>query len=321
MERGRGLKGLELSRKFYEELVRPMLEKDFSGLLPYLAAGLSGSGSECLGYDDEASADHDFEPGVCIFLPGEDVVSRRDAFLLERAYDKLPREFMGFRRSLLPPAGAARRGVIRTSDFFLDKTGTPDGELSPEEWLSLDEQYLLEATNGEIFFDGYGEVTRIRGTLSMLPEDIRLKKMAGALFLMGQAGSYNYPRCIAHHEPAAAQLALSEYVRSALHLGHLMAGRYMPYYKWAFRSFRELIGHPAHQAFADTLEKLLLTGNSPEEAEEKTAVLRKIEEETAEILRMRGFISPGTCFEKAPFELNDRVRDPGIRNLDILAGV
>ncbi|MBQ4002295.1 MAG: hypothetical protein II601_07920, partial [Lachnospiraceae bacterium] len=155
------MKGLELSRKFYEELVRPMLEKGFSGLLPYLAVGLAGSGSECLGYDDEISADHDFEPGVCIFLPGEDVVSRRDAFLLERAYDKLPREFMGFRRSLLPPAGAARHGVIRTADFFLDKTGTPDGELNPEEWLSLDEQYLLEATNGEIFFDGYGEVTRI----------------------------------------------------------------------------------------------------------------------------------------------------------------
>ena len=297
-----------------------MLEKEFSGLLPYLAVGLTGSGSECLGYDDEASQDHDFEPGVLIFLPGEDVVSRRDAFLLERAYDKLPREFRGSRRSMLPPAGTARYGVVRTADFFLDKTGTPDGILSPSDWLTLPEQYFLEATDGEIFFDGFGEVTRIREALSMLPEDIRLKKMAGALFLMGQAGTYNYPRCIAHGEPAAAQLALSEYVRAALHLGHLLAGRYMPYYKWAFRSFRELNGHPAHQAFADTLEKLLLTGNTPEEAVEKTAILRKIEEETAGLLRMRGFISPGTCFEKAPFELNDRMKDPGIRNLDILAG-
>ena len=315
------MKGLELSRKFHEELVFPMLEKDFSGLLPYLAVGLAGSGSECLGYDDEASQDHDFEPGVCIFLPGEDVVSRRDAFLLERAYDKLPREFMGFRRSLLPPAGAARHGVIRTADFFLDKTGTPYGELSPEEWLSLDEQYLLEATNGEIFFDGYGEVTEIRTRLAHFPEDVRLKKMAGALFLMGQAGTYNYPRCIAHGEPSAAQLALFDYVRAALRLGHLLAGRYMPYYKWAFRSFRELNDHPAHQRLADRLERLITRGNSPEEAAEKTAELQAIEEETREILRMRGFISPETCFENASFELNDRIRDPGIRNVDILAGV
>lgn len=297
-----------------------MLEKEFSGLFRYLAVGFSGSGSECLGYDDEVSRDHDFEPGVLIFLPGEDVVSRRDAFLLERAYDKLPREFRGFRRSMLPPAGTARYGVVRTADFFTEKTGTADGVLSTEAWLALPEQYLLEATNGEIFFDGYGETTRIRAQLSAFPEDIRLKKMAGVLYLMGQAGAYNYPRLIAHREPAAAQLALSEYVREALHLGHLMAGRYTPYYKWSFRSFRNLNDHPAHKRLADRLEKLITTGNSPEEAEEKTAILRENEEETAAVLRMRGFISPETCFEKAPFEINDRIKDPEIRNLDILAG-
>ena len=298
-----------------------MLEKDFPGLLPYLAAGLAGAGSECLGYDDEASQDHDFEPGVCIFLPGEDVVSRRDAFLLERAYDKLPREFMGFRRSLLPPAGGARHGVIRTADFFTEKTGRPDGGLSPAEWLSIGEQYLLEATGGEIFFDGYGEVTRIREMLSRMPEDIRLKKMAGALFLMGQAGSYNYPRCVAHGEPGSAQLALAEYVLAAIRLGHLLAGRYMPYYKWAFRSFRALEDTDRHRRLASRLELLLGKGNAPSTVEEKISVLRTIEEETLADLRLRQLISPETCFEKAPFEINDQITDPEIRNLDILAGV
>ena len=54
-------------------------------LLRGYITGLFGSGSECFGYDDVTSQDHDFEPGFCIFLPGEDVVSRRDAFLLEQA--------------------------------------------------------------------------------------------------------------------------------------------------------------------------------------------------------------------------------------------
>ena len=75
------MKGLELSKAFYEEYGKEMLE-EFPELLPYLAAGLAGSGSECFGYDDEISADHDLEPGFCIFLPGEEIVDRKSAFLL-----------------------------------------------------------------------------------------------------------------------------------------------------------------------------------------------------------------------------------------------
>ena len=63
------MNGLELSRAFFEECGRPMLEAQFPDLMPYLAAGLFGSGSECFGYDDDVSRDHDFEPGFCLFLP------------------------------------------------------------------------------------------------------------------------------------------------------------------------------------------------------------------------------------------------------------
>ena len=45
--------GLELSRAYFEEYGMPMLEEQFPDLLPFLAAGLFGSGSECFGYDDE----------------------------------------------------------------------------------------------------------------------------------------------------------------------------------------------------------------------------------------------------------------------------
>ena len=79
------MNGLELSRAFYDQHGLPMLERDFPELLPFLAIGLFGSGSECLGFDDAVSEDHDFEPGFCILLPEEDVVDRRQAFLLERA--------------------------------------------------------------------------------------------------------------------------------------------------------------------------------------------------------------------------------------------
>ena len=56
------MNGLELSRAFFEECGMPMLTEQFSDLMPFLAAGLFGSGSECFGYDDDVSRDHDFEP-------------------------------------------------------------------------------------------------------------------------------------------------------------------------------------------------------------------------------------------------------------------
>ena len=74
------MNGIELSRAFYERHGLPMLERDFPELLPFLAIGLFGVGSECLGFDDAVSEDHDFEPGFCILLPEEDVVDRREAF-------------------------------------------------------------------------------------------------------------------------------------------------------------------------------------------------------------------------------------------------
>ena len=190
------MNGIELSRAYFEEFGRPMLENEFPELMPYLAAGLFGSGSECFGFDDEISTDHDFEPGFCIFLPDEDTVDRRAAFLLERAYAKLPKEFMGFKRAMLSPVGGARKGVIRTAEFFEEKIGSPDGTLTPEEWLTVPEQALAEATNGVVFFDNFGEVTKIREALAYYPEDVRRKKLAGNLLLMAQSGQYNYKRCL-----------------------------------------------------------------------------------------------------------------------------
>lgn len=98
------MNGLELARGYYEEYGKPMLEGGFADILPYLAIGFVGSGSEHYGFDDEVSRDHDYEPGFCIFLPGEDIVTRRQAFLLERAYAKLPKEYKNVKRQPISPS-------------------------------------------------------------------------------------------------------------------------------------------------------------------------------------------------------------------------
>ena len=313
------MNGLELSGAFFEEYGRPMLENEFPELLPLLAAGLFGSGSECAGFDDGVSEDHDFEPGFCILLPDESVLDRRNAFLLERAYAKLPREYRGYTRPLVQPAGGARRGVLRISDILTEKTGTPDGRLSPADWLGIPQQNLFELTNGEIWFDHYGLISGIREKCAFYPEDIRRKKLAGALLLMAQSGQYNYLRCYDHGEPAAAQLAVFEFVKSAVSAVFLLNKKYQPYYKWCFKALRTL---PELSGLDVPLEFLMTTGNTAE------TVIRKADliEETADsIIREleRQELTKASCgdLEKHAYSVNDSVSDPNIRNLHILAGV
>jgi hypothetical protein len=57
------VKGLELAEKYYRTYGESMIREQFPEWEGMIAVGLTGSGSECYGYDDEVSEDHDFEPG------------------------------------------------------------------------------------------------------------------------------------------------------------------------------------------------------------------------------------------------------------------
>ncbi len=313
------MKGLELARQYYETYGIEMLREQFADVLPYLAIGLVGSGSECHGFDDETSQDHDFEPGFCIFLPEEAVIDRRTEFLLERAYAKLPKEFMGYERTPLSPVGGNRHGVLRMEEFFLAKTGTPDGNLSSEQWFYVPEQSLLEATNGAVFTDPHGKFTAIRETLRYFPEDVWRKKLAGHLLLMGQAGQYNYPRCIARGDTAAAQLAVFEFVQSALHIIYLLNRTYMPYYKWCFRGLQRL---SRLEDLAKDLEDLISSGNADQTAKQKAKKIEEICQKIADELRTQNLTTlQNNEMERQAYALNDTITDSDIRNLHILHGV
>ena len=310
------MNGLELSRAFYEAYGAPLLREQFPEVAGLVAVGLIGSGSECLGFDDQVSQDHDFEPGFCLLLPGEDAVDRRTAFLLERAYAKLPKMFMGFQRSALAPVGGARHGVLRTADFFTEKVGAPDGVLTMDQWLKLPQQSLLEATGGELFRDDLGEVTAIRAALSHMPEDVRRKRLAGHLLIMAQAGQYNYLRCLRHGEPAAAQLAVNEFVKSCIEAVFLLNRTYAPYYKWSFRALRRL---PRLALTAETLEYLLTTGNDSELAESKYDMIESTASDIIDELQTQG-LTKAICgdLEKHAYSVNDGIEDGDVRNLHIL---
>ena len=313
------MKGIELSELFYREYGEPMLKERFAEYLPFIAVGLTGCGSERFGYDDCISCDHDFEAGFCVFLPDESLVSRKTEFALERAYSKLPCEFMGVKRAQISAVGGNRYGIMRISDFLLEKTGSPDGELSLRHWLFTPEQSLAEATNGKIFYDGLGVFSKIRKTLEYMPEDVRLKKLAGELLMMGQSGQYNYLRCVARGESGAAQLAVIQFVSSAMHVIFLLNKKYMPYYKWSFRALREL---DKLSELSFDLEDLISSGNSESEVAQKQIKIERISTEIIKMLLEQGISD--FCeneLEGHAYAVNSKISDAELRNMHILSAV
>ena len=313
------MNGLEISRAYFDECGMPMLEEKFPELLPHVAAGLFGSGSECFGFDDELSRDHDFDPGFMLLLPDEDVIDRKQEFALERAYAALPKEFMGVERPMMAPVGGSRRGVMRMDDFFKEKTGSTSGNLTMEQWLAVPSYALAEAVNGQVFFDGSGELTRVREALAHYPEDVRRKKLAGNLLLAAQAGQYNYLRCLRHGETAAAQLAVIAFAQSVMEIVFLLNDAYQPFYKWQFRAIRAL---PKLPFAAELVEYLITTNNDGHLAQDKYEVIEDISADIIAELEAQG-LTAADCvdLEKHAYSVNDGIADGNLRNLHILAGV
>lgn len=305
------MKGLELCRAFYEECAAPAIEKEFGGRAERIAAGLSGAGSDCLGYDDEISQDHDFGPGCCLWLTDADYADFGAE--LRALYDSLPKTFGGFRR-LETPQGSGRVGVMLISRFYAQFTGCPDIPPDDIAWLKIPEHFLAAAVSGAVFRDGPGEFSRIRAALSACyPRDVLLKKLAARVFAMGQAGQYNYPRIAKRGDASAAALAIDEFARAALSAVHLLNGRYMPYYKWAFRSAR---GLPRLREAVNELDALF--GNS---GADRAALIESVCGRVREALAEDGLTSSEETF-MVPHaeEIMRRIQNERIRNLGVSVG-
>lgn len=312
------MKGLELSEKYFNEYGAKMIDTEFAEFSGRIAAGLVGEGSECFGYDDELSLDHDFEPSFCLFITEED--ERKFGFKLERAYAKLPKEFMGFKRQLISPAGGNRRGVIIIEDFYKKFLGDKNAPDSIKRWLFTPPYMLKTACNGKIFRDPLGEFSKVREVLlKSYPEDIRRKKIAAHVIMMAQSGQYNYARCVSRGETGAAQLAIFEFVKNAISTVYLLNKEYEPYYKWAYRGMRDL---PILSDLEMTLSTITELGNSKSQASEKAEIIEDVAKLINDELRTQG-LSKATCnnFETHAYSVMDSIKDPEIRSMHVMDGI
>ena len=252
------IKGLDLSERFWNEVGKPAFAKKCPAVLEKAAVGLVGEGSECFGFDDAISRDHDWGPGFCIWLTKEDFAAI--GAQAQRIYAALPAEFEGFTRLRVSEYTAGRVGVQEIGNFYARYTGLDHPPESLREWRFAPEKGLSVTTNGRVFQDPTGDFSRFRtALLEFYPEDLRRKKLAAVCAVAAQAGQYNYARCMRRGETVAAMQALGEFVHNAMRAIFLLNRRYMPYYKWNYRALCDLplLGGetaPLFQAIAEELQ-------------------------------------------------------------------
>lgn len=306
---------LDAAEKYFNTVALPLLQRDFPEVLDFLAAGLAGRGSECFGYDDDISGDHDHTVGFGLYLTCAD--ERKYGFKLERFYSRLRKEF--------PPEGSAsaesrygglEHGVMIIEDYFERHLGYPGVPQDYRQWLYTPEYAFAEAVNGKVFFDRCGVWSNIRrAILEDMPEDVRIKKLAARAITMAQSGQYNFMRCIRHGEEAAAMMAVHEFVKNAISMIFLLNRRFAPYYKWAFRAMREL---PELSEQEENLRKLL-SGAMP--VPERFALIEKISSACIGCLRSRGLSGIDSDYlEPHAFELMTHIKSREIAALHVMDG-
>jgi hypothetical protein len=154
------MKGLELARRFFTEAALPAFKEKAAERLGSMAFGLAGAGSECYGFDDEISRDHDWGPRLCIWIPEE--FCREEGEKLQRIYEQLDPVFHGYGPVRRVDTRQRHDGILSIARFFRSHLGTARAPETLRDWLLLPEEGLSLCTNGEVFQDPLGSFTCMR---------------------------------------------------------------------------------------------------------------------------------------------------------------
>ncbi len=244
--------GRELARLYYVEAVAPILETHYPGRAH--SAGLLGSGSEVLGFDDPMSSDHNWGPRLAIFLSTEDCVRVADELRATLA-NELPFDFCGYATHFeevpgdpgsLIPVVTDRHPIqhqvqITTLPAFLQRTIGTELEQEPAlwDWLLIPEQKLRSLAEGVVFRDDLDLLLPMQRKLAYYPHDVWLYLLSAQWQRIGQEEPFVGRAGFVGDEVGSAVIA-ARLVRDLMRLGMLMEKQYAPYPKWFGTAFARL---------------------------------------------------------------------------------
>lgn len=242
--------GLDLSRRFFQEVIRPLLTTAFPNL--HYAAALLGPGSETLGFDTEMSTDHDWGPRLFVFLREEDAelgdaISNLLSMQLSETFDDFPVSFptptelkmRSMMRSLIGPV-KHRIIPITVHNFVRVQLGYDLTQpLEVADWLTFPSHTLDELVGGEVYHDDVGEITAVRRRFAWYPHDVWLYVLASGWQRIGQE-EHLMPRAGFVGDELGSALIGSRLVRDIMNLCFLLEKRYASYSKWFGTAFQRL---------------------------------------------------------------------------------
>jgi hypothetical protein len=330
--------GLELSRRFYHEAVRPLIHARF-GDLSHTAARI-GTGSEVLGFDTARSADHEWGPRLQLFLTRPDA-GRHAHDLVAALSNELPKTFHGFPTNFAPTENAGVRQMevtdgpvfhrveVTTLDgWLIDHLGfDPRDGLTTLDWLATPAQTLAEVTGGAVFHDPAGALADARSRLTWYPEPIWRYVLACQWQRISQEEAF-LGRCGEVGDELGSAVVAARLVRDLVRLSLLMHRRYPPYAKWLGSAFARL-------PFAATVTPVLtaaLAATTWRDREEHLAAAYSAVAGLHNRLGLTEPLDPGTRpYHDRPFQvlhagrfsqaLVGGIGDPGLRALPLTGAV
>lgn len=244
--------GLELNRRFFQQIVKPLIDKHFPDLK--YAAGLVGEGSDVLGFDTPQSMDHNWGPHIRIFLREEEIEAKQPE--LDKMFrQELPVEFMGFPTNYTEPDETKylvqqmkpiKKGPVNhmiqfytIKGFFEHFTGfDPYQRITYRDWLTFPQQALIEVTAGELYHDDIG-FQKIRDKFSYFPEPvwryiymIQWEKVGNIEAFIGRSGAVG--------DELGSSINTAQIIYDIMKLCFVIEKKYIPYRKWFGTAFSHL---------------------------------------------------------------------------------
>ena len=291
--------------RFYEAYGKDMIRNEFPEYESRIAVGLVGEGSDCFGFDDDISKDHDYAPGFCMWLTNEDY--EKVGARLQSAYEKLVEKVYEYK----PTDGflKERRGVLTIKGFYSKLLGVSeeDMNISAFPYWSCSEDRLAAATNGQVFRDDLGIFNQIRNKLlEHYPDDYFRRKIAQEIHSFSQCAQSNYPRMMARGDQLSANLCINKAIESVMNIFYLLNKKYAPYYKWKRKGLENLEGAERVIALMDAIAATPCQKKAWEDAvysastintEDRIVVLfENVAHEILEFLKEKGLVSKNELF-------------------------